>query len=150
MRALLTAATLGATLLVAPVIGGSVAQAAPGGCLKYGAAGAIAGHYAGGHAVKGAIAGCALGYVERRRYKKMMREQANKPATRQHLTLRRVGEQIVECAQPRERLADLECAVGARNGRIARHDDAIGEHEVTRHAQHAGASLDPCAERRRR
>ena len=78
MRAFLTATAFGAALLVAPVVGG-VAQAAPGGCLKYGAAGAIAGHYAGGHAMKGAIAGCALGYVERRRYKRMMRGQANKP-----------------------------------------------------------------------
>ena len=74
MRAFFTASALGATLLVAPAVGSSVAQAAPGGCLKYGAAGAIAGHYAGGHAVKGALAGCALGYAERRRYKKMMRD----------------------------------------------------------------------------
>jgi hypothetical protein len=44
------------------------AQAEPGGCLKYGLGGAIAGHFAGGHRWKGAAAGCALGYWTRRRH----------------------------------------------------------------------------------
>jgi hypothetical protein len=52
----------------------SGAQAAPGGCLKYGAAGAVAGHVAGGHAVKGALAGCAVGMWKRHEYKKQQKE----------------------------------------------------------------------------
>ena len=44
------------------------AEARPGGCLKYGAAGAIAGKLAGGHTWKGAAAGCALGYWRRSRH----------------------------------------------------------------------------------
>ena len=38
-----------------------VAQAEPGGCLKYGAVGAVGGHVAHHHAVLGAIAGCGVG-----------------------------------------------------------------------------------------
>jgi hypothetical protein len=49
------------------------ADAKPGGCLKYGAAGAVAGHYAGHHGVMGAVAGCALGIHKRREYKREMR-----------------------------------------------------------------------------
>ena len=49
------------------------AEAKPGGCRKYGAAGAVAGHYAG---VMGrAVAGCALGMHKRREYKRGMRMQ---------------------------------------------------------------------------
>lgn len=66
--------------LLAIAMFGAPAQAKPGGCLKYGAAGAVAGHVAGGHAFKGAVAGCALGWYERRRYKQMMRERAKEPA----------------------------------------------------------------------
>ncbi len=44
------------------------AEARPGGCLKYGAAGAIAGKLAGNHTWKGAAAGCALGYFRRSRH----------------------------------------------------------------------------------
>jgi hypothetical protein len=51
------------------------AEAKPGGCLKYGAAGAVAGHYAGHHGVMGAVAGCALGIHKRREYKREMRMQ---------------------------------------------------------------------------
>lgn len=79
MRGFVTAAAVGSALFVLPLFGADIAQAKPGGCLKYGAAGAIAGHYAGGHAVKGALAGCTLGYVERRRYNRQMREQNAKP-----------------------------------------------------------------------
>jgi hypothetical protein len=50
-------------------------QAKPGGCLKYGAAGAVAGHYAGHHGVMGAVAGCALGMHKRREYKRELRMQ---------------------------------------------------------------------------
>lgn len=74
-----TTAVFGGALLAAAALGTPAAQAKPGGCLKYGAAGAVAGHVAGGHSFKGALAGCALGWYERRRYKRMMREQANHP-----------------------------------------------------------------------
>lgn len=51
------------------------AQAKPGGCLKYGLGGAIAGHFAGGHRLKGAAAGCALGYIQRRRHESAQRDR---------------------------------------------------------------------------
>ena len=45
----------------------AAAAAEPGGCLKYGLGGAVAGHFAGGHRWKGAAAGCVLGIIQRRR-----------------------------------------------------------------------------------
>jgi len=51
------------------------AQSRPGGCLKYGLGGAVAGHFAGGHRIKGALAGCALGIYQRRKYEREVREQ---------------------------------------------------------------------------
>ena len=57
-----------------------IAQATPGGCLKYGAAGAVAGH-AVHHGVKGFLAGCAAGMYRRHLYNKQMREQKNAPVT---------------------------------------------------------------------
>ena len=44
----------------------NAAEARPGGCLKYGLGGAVAGHVAGGHRWKGAALGCALGIYKRR------------------------------------------------------------------------------------
>ena len=38
-----------------------------GGCLRYGAVGAVGGHFAGGHGVLGALAGCVAGRVVRNR-----------------------------------------------------------------------------------
>src|SRR3712207_522541 len=55
--------------------GSAEAQSRPGGCLKYGLGGAIAGHFAGGHRIKGALAGCALGIYQRRQYEREVREQ---------------------------------------------------------------------------
>ena len=56
-------------LVVAGVIAigasSGAAEARPGGCLKYGVGGAIAGHFAGGHGLAGAAAGCALGSYRR-------------------------------------------------------------------------------------
>ena len=46
-----------------------------GGCLKYGAAGAVGGHLAGGHAVLGAIAGCAAGRIVRNRDQARIEQQ---------------------------------------------------------------------------
>ena len=79
MTRLFGAALFSGAFLAAGVMGVPAAEAKPGGCLKYGAAGALAGHAAGGHAIKGALAGCAVGWYERRRYKRIMREQANRP-----------------------------------------------------------------------
>ncbi|WP_193557317.1 hypothetical protein [Microvirga pakistanensis] len=55
--------------------GSAEAQSRPGGCLKYGLGGAVAGHFAGGHRLKGALAGCALGIYQRRKYEREAREQ---------------------------------------------------------------------------
>jgi hypothetical protein len=55
--------------------GSAEAQSRPGGCLKYGLGGALAGHFAGGHRIKGALAGCALGIYQRRQYEREVREQ---------------------------------------------------------------------------
>jgi hypothetical protein len=52
------------------------AEAAPGGCLKYGAAGAVAGHMV-HHGVRGFMAGCAAGMYRRHLYNKQMRDQKN-------------------------------------------------------------------------
>jgi hypothetical protein len=70
-KAVLIALAMGIATAAAP----SAGEAKPGGCLKYGAAGAVAGHAAGGHAVKGALAGCAAGMWTRHRYNKQQREQ---------------------------------------------------------------------------
>ena len=45
------------------------AQAEPGGCLKYGAVGAVGGHVA-GHGVMGALAGCGAGMWTRHEARK--------------------------------------------------------------------------------
>src|SRR5918998_3916212 len=68
---LIAAVTLGLGM----PIGAAEAQSRPGGCLKYGLGGAVAGHFAGGHRVKGALAGCALGIYQRRKYEREAREQ---------------------------------------------------------------------------
>ena len=50
------------------------ASAEPGGCLKYGAAGAVGGHLA-GHGIAGAAAGCATGMAVRHHSRQRAREQ---------------------------------------------------------------------------
>ncbi len=50
------------------------ASAEPGGCLKYGAAGAVGGHLA-GHGIAGAAAGCATGMAVRHHARQRAREQ---------------------------------------------------------------------------
>jgi hypothetical protein len=65
--------TLAAALLALGTAG--PAQAKPGGCLKYGVGGAVAGKLAGGHTWKGAAAGCALGYLRRRQYNREAAER---------------------------------------------------------------------------
>ena len=53
----------------------AAAEAKPGGCLKYGLGGAVAGHFAGGHRWKGAAAGCVLGIIQRRRSESEQQQQ---------------------------------------------------------------------------
>ena len=62
--------------VLAASIGGGSAMAEPGGCLKYGAVGAVGGHVAGHHAVLGAAGGCAVGMYRRHEYRKQQRELA--------------------------------------------------------------------------
>lgn len=54
----------------------TTAEAEPGGCLKYGAAGAVGGHVANHHGVLGAVGGCATGMYVRHRYRKEARAKA--------------------------------------------------------------------------
>ncbi len=56
-------------------IGAGAAWAEPGGCLKYGAVGAVGGHLA-HHGVAGAMGGCAVGMYKRHEYRKQQREAA--------------------------------------------------------------------------
>lgn len=67
--------TLGLAGIVAATVGSTVVQAEPGGCLKYGAAGAVGGHLA-NHAVLGATAGCVTGMYRRHEYRKEARIKA--------------------------------------------------------------------------
>ncbi|AOX15803.1 hypothetical protein [Kozakia baliensis] len=60
-------------LAAAPMAGTAMAE--PGGCLKYGAVGAVGGHMA-HHGVLGAAGGCATGMVRRHEYRKGLREKA--------------------------------------------------------------------------
>ncbi|MCH4090277.1 hypothetical protein [Acetobacter sp.] len=53
-----------------------VAHAEPGGCIKYGAAGAVGGHVANHHGVLGALGGCVTGMYVRHRYRKEARAKA--------------------------------------------------------------------------
>ena len=53
-----------------------VAHAEPGGCIKYGAAGAVGGHVANHHGVLGAMGGCVTGMYVRHRYRKESRAKA--------------------------------------------------------------------------
>lgn len=72
-KSMLTLTVVGG-LAAGLVMSAPVAEAAPGGCLKYGAAGAVAGHVV-HHGIRGAIAGCAAGMYRRHLYNKQMREQ---------------------------------------------------------------------------
>ena len=67
MRKIITTTT---AVLLATGLGAGMAQAAPGGCLKYGAVGAVGGHLAHHHGVLGAAGGCAAGMYKRHQYRK--------------------------------------------------------------------------------
>ena len=75
MNTRLLSIALSGALVAGLTIAAPVAQAAPGGCLKYGAAGAVAGH-AVHHGVRGFMAGCAAGMYRRHLYHKQQRMQA--------------------------------------------------------------------------
>lgn len=68
-----TVVSLTAAALLAASLGAGPAQAEPGGCLKYGAAGAVGGHLM-HHGVLGALGGCATGMWRRHEYRKHQRE----------------------------------------------------------------------------
>ena len=67
-----TILSLTAVTLLAANLGTNPAQAEPGGCLKYGAVGAVGGHLA-HHGVLGAVGGCATGMWRRHEYRKHQR-----------------------------------------------------------------------------
>lgn len=78
MKKSMLALALCGSLAAGLAVSAPVAEAKPGGCLKYGAAGAIAGH-AVHHGVRGFMAGCAAGLYRRHLYNKQMREQKTLP-----------------------------------------------------------------------
>jgi hypothetical protein len=58
--------------------GTPIQQKPKGGCLKYGAAGAVGGHFAHHHAILGALGGCAVGaYVKHRSKRAIAAAAAN-------------------------------------------------------------------------
>ena len=68
-------ATLALAAAVAAASLPAAARAEPGGCLKYGAVGAVGGHLA-HHGVLGAAGGCAVGMYKRHKYRKTQRQKA--------------------------------------------------------------------------
>ena len=73
MKKVLLSLALCGALTAGATVSAPLAQAKPGGCLKYGAAGAVAGHVAGHHGFKGALVGCAVGMYQRHKYNKEQR-----------------------------------------------------------------------------
>ncbi len=66
---------LSAATLLATGLGIGSSRAEPGGCLKYGAAGAVGGHLV-HHGVLGAMGGCVTGMVRRHEYRKDQKQLA--------------------------------------------------------------------------
>jgi hypothetical protein len=117
MKKIALAATIMLTFGVAA--GSAEAQSRPGGCLKYGVGGAVAGHFAGGHRIKGALTGCALGLYQRRKYERTLKEQnnRNRDAERGRLS----NEERANRYEPQDRSA--ERAPLPRQGRTGPYDD---------------------------
>jgi hypothetical protein len=65
-------ATMTATLAIPLAVSASAEE---GGCLKYGAGGAVAGHFAGRHTMSGAAVGCGVGSWKRHRSREADRAQ---------------------------------------------------------------------------
>ncbi len=74
MKKVLLSLALCGTIAIGSIAPATFAEAAPGGCLKYGAIGAAGGHFAGHHAVRGALFGCAVGMYRRHLYNKQQRQ----------------------------------------------------------------------------
>ena len=72
-------ASIAMITLLANMAGAGSALAEPGGCLKYGAVGAVGGHLA-HHGVLGAAGGCAAGAYRRHEYRKQQRALARSQA----------------------------------------------------------------------
>jgi len=70
MKSAMAAAIIGALTL--PM---GTALAEEGGCVKYGAGGAVVGHFAGHHAMSGAAIGCGVGAWKRHEARKQERAQ---------------------------------------------------------------------------
>lgn len=75
LRTLAVTSAFAATLFMTQ----TSAWAEPGGCLKYGAAGAVGGHLA-GHGVMGALAGCGAGMWTRHEARKHAADEENATA----------------------------------------------------------------------
>jgi hypothetical protein len=118
MKKIMLAAALMLSLGVAS--GSAEAQSRPGGCLKYGLGGAVAGHFAGGHRIKGALAGCALGIYQRRKYEREVRER-NENRNRNPERRRSPGQEQANRYQNPDRSADRGRA--PEQGRPGRYDD---------------------------
>lgn len=91
-------AAIGAVLVLG-MASPQTAEAKPGGCLKYGLGGAIAGHFAGGHRLKGAALGCALGIYQRRRSESQA--QYNERLRREEMQQRRRQDDDAVARRPR-------------------------------------------------
>lgn len=84
------------TLAAGALLAGSLAatappaRAEPGGCLKYGAAGAVGGHLV-HHGVLGAAGGCAVGAYRRHKYRQAQRASAHAAASRPSVATTRDG-----------------------------------------------------------
>ena len=79
-KSLVSLAAVG-SLALGLTVAAPLAQATPGGCLKYGAAGAAAGHMV-HHGVRGFMAGCAAGMYRRHLYNKQMRSGTSSDSMR--------------------------------------------------------------------
>jgi hypothetical protein len=137
--------------------GPAEAQSRPGGCLKYGLGGAVAGHFAGGHRIKGALAGCAIGIYQRRKYEREVREQneirnriperrrapSPEPDSRyddRDRSANRIPLPPQEGASPYE---DLGIDLGRRTNReqATRSEDRIGNRSPSRDGHTSGGSF---------
>jgi hypothetical protein len=112
---------LAATIMLSfgVVAGPAEAQSRPGGCLKYGLGGAVASHFAGGHRIKGALAGCALGVYQRRKYERAVREQNNRNRNAERRRL--PNDERANRYEPQDRSANR--APLPRQGRMGPYDD---------------------------
>jgi len=72
MRKLLLTLAVAAPLAIAPTAASAI------GCLSGAAAGGVAGHYMGHHAIKGALAGCVAGHYAKKAMVAHKKAQAQK------------------------------------------------------------------------